>query len=263
MLILQDEVPSAAKVGQPGLQAAELAEAARLGLTAQDLESLISDLAQKEFAQLERMMDCIDKRGGGITSKQEAVDQWARQQSEKWVRDSFAHVQPWSAGSPAQVKQIASPAERDSPIAAAQPTGGEASLLFFNARQELLKMQLELDALKSSAGAVNHMREGVQLSSLPGINSGKPVAGVAKPAQMRQEEMGRMQKRLTREELATQAKERADQRSYELARQKRQSAQYKAEMRDAADRHAREVIFGCPVARDATGANSTARDAGS
>jgi hypothetical protein len=63
----------AAGVWQP----AELAEAARLGLTAQDLEQLIEDLAQKEFAQLEWMMDRIDKQGG---SMQDAVDQWARSQ---------------------------------------------------------------------------------------------------------------------------------------------------------------------------------------
>ena len=276
MLVLQDTVSSAGEVAQPGLQAAELAEAARIGLTAEDLESLISDLAQKEFAQLERMLDCIDKQEGGITSRQEAVDQWARQQSEKWVRESFTNVQPWSAGSTAPNKKISGPGERVSRIGAARLTEqaeAGASLILFNARQELMKMQMELDALKSRTGAVGHKREEGQLSSVHAISSEKPVVGeAAKPAQERmsrkiaeiepQRDSRPIQKRLTREELPVQAKGRADQRSHELALQKRQSAQHKAEMRDAADRHAREVIFGCPV--DAIIAtNTAARDAGS
>jgi hypothetical protein len=51
MLVLE-EVPAPPMRSSSQLQPAELAEAARLGLTANDLEQLIEDLAQKEFTQV-------------------------------------------------------------------------------------------------------------------------------------------------------------------------------------------------------------------
>jgi hypothetical protein len=45
-----------------GLQPAELAEAARIGLTPEDLEQLIEDLAAKEFHHLEQCVPCKPSR---------------------------------------------------------------------------------------------------------------------------------------------------------------------------------------------------------
>ena len=69
-----------------GLNPTELAEAARIGLTPDDLEQLIEELAAKEFHQLEQMMEQIEVQGG---SKEEAVDRWAKREAEKWVKEQF------------------------------------------------------------------------------------------------------------------------------------------------------------------------------
>ena len=149
-----------------GLNPTELAEAARIGLTPDDLEQLIEELAAKEFHQLEQMMEQIEVQGG---SKEEAVDRWAKREAEKWVKEQFGV----GSTSPADIPQQRPSPQAPSPqlsLAAAPPapsldspesSGGfvlppqaeeeqvaALTLNAYTARRELAKMRSELARLK-------------------------------------------------------------------------------------------------------------------
>ena len=213
------------------LQPAALAEAARLGLTAQDMEQLVEDLAQREFQQLEKMMESIERQGG---SEQDAVDRWAREQSERWVREQF---------NTGETREGIETREEHSSLAVqhTEATDLEDKLVLTasSAREELSKMKTELEQLKrgrNNTPTQSTETNGVVAtvdSSSASVNSKAVAMAPASPVQP--------VKQRPREEHLMRAKGRADDRAHELALQKQKLEQYKAEMRKEADRHAREV----------------------
>jgi hypothetical protein len=122
---------------------------------------------------------------------------------------------------------------------AGQPpaTDTEANTLFVKARNELAKMQSELNGLKEQV-ALQH--------ETPQKAEGRKATDPLMEQRLQEQSAARhemvQRKRTVRGEMEMQAKERADQRAHELALQKQQAAQYKLKMRDAADRSQREEV---------------------